>query len=77
MVQGVKQRPKTKKELQLRLFAGEDLSLEATSPLGHEYDGPISLAPDGPYYVVGPDPYTSRKWYAQLIVKGGKVERIV
>jgi hypothetical protein len=41
--------------------------LEATSVFGNEYDGPIENAPNGTYYVVGPDPYTSRKWYAQVI----------
>jgi hypothetical protein len=42
--------------------------LEATSIVGNEYDGRLSEAPAGKYYVVGPDPYTSRKWYAQIIV---------
>lgn len=41
--------------------------LQATSLFGDEYDGPIEDAPNGTYYVVGPDPYTSRKWYAQVI----------
>lgn len=49
------------------------LELEATSMFGNEYGGPVVDAPDGTYYVVGPDPYTSRKWYAQVIVRAGKV----
>jgi hypothetical protein len=49
-------------------------SLEATSIFGNEYDGPITFAPAGDYFVVGPDPYTSRKWYAHINVKSdGKV----
>jgi hypothetical protein len=42
------------------------VSLEATSVFGNEYDGPLDLAPDGTYTVVGPDPYTSRRWYANI-----------
>jgi hypothetical protein len=48
--------------------------LEATSIFGNEYDGPVSSAPVGDYFVVGPDPYKSRKWYARITVgQGGKV----
>jgi hypothetical protein len=41
---------------------------------GNEYDGALDHAPDGTYYVVGPDPYKSRKWYAQVIKQGGTVK---
>lgn len=30
------------------------------------------LDPQYTYQVVGPDPYTSRKWYASVVVKNGK-----
>jgi hypothetical protein len=54
--------------------AFDSASLEATSIFGNEYGGPLSEAPVGEYFVVGPDPYTSRKWYAHIIVKAeGKV----
>jgi len=67
-------RPKTKKELKEAIQTNpDDVSLEATSMFGNEYSGSISNAPDGKYYVVGPDPQVSRKWYAQIIVSGGKV----
>ena len=42
------------------------MRLEATSLFGGEYDGPLLAAPPGVYYIVGPDPYTSRKWYGQI-----------
>lgn len=49
-------------------------SLEATSVFGNEYDGPVSAAPAGDYFVVGPDPYKSRKWFAHITIKAdGKV----
>jgi hypothetical protein len=47
--------------------------LEATSFAGTEYDGTIDDAPAGKYYVVGPCPYTARKWYAQVVVTADKV----
>lgn len=47
--------------------------LEATSMFGNEYDGRVTDAPDGEYYVVGPDPHTSRKFYGIITVTAGKV----
>jgi len=47
--------------------------IEATSIFGNEYDGPVDEAPDGEYYLVGPDPYTKRTWYGTLTVKGDKI----
>lgn len=38
-----------------------------TSMYGPEYTG------DGTYTVVGPDPYTNRRWYGQITVTGGVV----
>lgn len=41
--------------------------LEATSMFGNEYDGSLENAPKASaFYVVGPDPRTSRKWYATI-----------
>lgn len=53
------------------------VSLEATSFFGNEYDGPVSGAPQGTYTFVGPNPYTSRKFYGNIIVSGsvGAIDR--
>jgi hypothetical protein len=69
------ERPRTKKELSGFIGAGNtrDVSLEATSLFGNEYDGPLCNAPDGSYHVVGPDPYTKRSWYATITVNGESV----
>lgn len=65
-------RPKSKKQVKELVAQGEKVILEATSVFGNEYGGPVSDAPDGTYYFVGPDPYTSRKFYGSITVKGGK-----
>lgn len=44
------------------------IELIATSIFGNEYGGPLDEAPADMYFVTGPDPATSRKWYAQIIV---------
>lgn len=44
--------------------------MQETSMFGPEYKG------DGVYTVVGPDAYTSRKWYGQLTVKSGQVVKV-
>jgi hypothetical protein len=36
------------------------------------YSGPVTDAPDGTYTFVGPDPYTSRKFYGTITVRDGK-----
>lgn len=68
-------RPATKKALKAAI--AEDpgsVNLEATSMFGNEYSGPVAAAPDGNYFVVGPDPYTSRKWYGKITVASGTVK---
>lgn len=51
---------------------GYSVVIEATSLFGNEFDGSLNQAlredpPNhGPFYLVGPDPRTSRKWYANL-----------
>ena len=49
------------------------LVIEATSLFGNEFDGSLSQAMTsthklrhGPFYIVGPDPRTSRKWYLTI-----------
>lgn len=68
-------RPKSKKEIRELVKEGkaDQVSLEATSMFGNEYDGPVSEAPDGTYTFVGPDPYTKRMFYGNIVKKGGKV----
>lgn len=79
MTQGVfvnGSRPKTKKALKDQIQKinedGDPFSvvIQATSLFGNEFDGSLAkaLRDDnlGPFYIVGPDPYTSRKWYANI-----------
>jgi hypothetical protein len=62
-------RPKTKKALKAAIADDPvTVTLEAPSMFGDEYSGAVTSAPPGMYYVVGPDPYTSRKWYATIAV---------
>ena len=69
-------RPKTKKAIREAIASGKRVSLEATSMMGNEYSGPISEAPDGTYFFVGPCPYTSRKFYGKII-KSGVIVKVV
>lgn len=65
-------RAKTKKALKEAVAQDpSSVRLEATSVFGNEYDGPLDEAPDGQYYVVGPDPYNKRNWYATLRIGKG------
>ena len=72
-MQGIYERPRTKKALREMISQGKRVTLEATSIMGNEYDGPLDRAPDGRYYVVGPNPHTARNWYAQIIKLGDKI----
>lgn len=65
-------RYKTKKALKEAVATSADPILESTSMFGG-IGGPFSELPDGTYTVVGPDPYKSRKWYANIIIRGSKV----
>ena len=58
----------SKKEL--KGLVGNEPNFEETSMFGAEYKG------DGRYAVVGPDPYRSRKWYATVHVKDGKIAKV-
>jgi hypothetical protein len=54
--------------------APQTVSLEATSFIpGTEFNGPVTDAPTGSYYFVGPDPETARKFYGSVIVRDGKI----
>jgi hypothetical protein len=66
-------RPKSKKAIKEALANGDEVSLEATSVFGNEYDGDVRTAPDGAYTFVGPDPYRARNFYGNFEVKAGKV----
>lgn len=79
MTQGVfihGSRPPTKKYLKAAIDTinegGDPYSvvIEATSLFGNEFSGSLAMAlrenQYGPFYLVGPDPRTSRKWYANL-----------
>jgi hypothetical protein len=80
MTQGIYikgRRPKSKKEIKEAIVADpSQVSVEATSWYGNEYDGPMHQAPYGlRIYFVGPDPYTNRRFYGSIEVteKGYKV----
>lgn len=67
-------RPRSKKAIKEAVSSGHPaVNLEATSMFGNEYDGPLRTAPDGTYTFVGPDPYTSRKFYGTITKSNGKV----
>ena len=66
-------RPTSKKQVKECVAQGKVVILEATSLFGNEFGGDVIDAPDGTYYFVGPDPYTSRKFYGQIIVAGDKI----
>jgi len=61
-------RYKTKKEL--KAAKGQPLDYIETSLFGREYN------PDGQFCVVGPCPYTNRKWYATVTMKDGKIAAV-
>jgi hypothetical protein len=66
-------RPKSKKAIKEALIAGDEVSLEATSIFGYEYDGLVADAPEGNYTFVGPDPHNKRNFYGTMTVRSGKV----
>lgn len=68
-------RPRTKKELRAAISTDPArVIIEATSIFGGEHDGPADEIPEGrTAYIVGPDPYRARNWYATLDRKGDRV----
>ncbi|MCP4902632.1 MAG: hypothetical protein GY906_37180 [bacterium] len=73
MTQGIYvdfKRPKSKKQVKEMVKENPArVSLEATSPFGNEYDGPLDRAPAGYYVFVGPDPSRSRKFFGEITKK--------
>lgn len=61
-------RYKTKKELRENI--GKPLRYIETSMFGEEYKA------DGTLYVVGPDPYNNRKWYAEVTMENGLIKKV-
>jgi hypothetical protein len=63
---------KSKKALREALAESmENVVLEATSlNASNEFDGRVSDAPNGRYYIAGPDPHNKRHWYATIDVSG-------
>lgn len=60
---------KSKKALKEEHMYTEFQPIE-TSMFGPEYKG------DGTYVVVGPDPYTNRKWFAEVKVEKGMIVKV-
>ncbi len=68
-------RPKSKKAVREAIAADPSrVTIEATSMFGNEYDGPVADAPNGRYTFVGPDPYTSRKFYGTIVKTGDSIK---
>lgn len=61
-------RYKSKKELKENI--GKSLNYIETSMFGEEYQS------DGTFCVVGPCPYTNRKWYATVTMEDGKIKKV-
>jgi hypothetical protein len=59
---------KTKKALKDAVKAKPaNVYLYATSNMGPKFNGLVSELPDGvTFLVIGPDPYNSRDWYANI-----------
>ena len=69
------ERPRSKKQVKETVATDSArVLLEATSLFGNEYDGPVSEAPDGKYYFVGPDPYRKRNFYGTIEKLGDKIK---
>lgn len=59
---------KSKKELKENI--GKPLNYIETSVFGVEYKA------NGTFCVVGPDPYRSRKWFAEVTMENGLIKRV-
>lgn len=59
---------KTKKDLKAAI--GKPLRYVETGMMGSEYTS------NGSFLVVGPCPYTNRKWYAKVTMRDGKIESV-
>lgn len=63
----------SKKAVREAVAANQSVRLVATSFFGNEFDGDVNNAPNGTYFIVGPDENTRRNFFGQIIVKDGKV----
>lgn len=54
----------------LKESVGKPLRYIETSIFGAEYKS------NGRFAVVGPDPYTNRKWYAEVTMKDDKIVKV-
>lgn len=59
---------KTKKELRGNI--GKPLSYIETSMFSTEY------RPNGTLYLVGPDPYKNREWFASVVMANGIIQKV-
>ena len=67
-------RPTSKKAVKEAVANGEDVVLEPTSMFDHPGNFTVQQLRQGETaYFVGPDPYTSRKFYGTIEVRNGKV----
>jgi len=67
-------RIQTKKALREELLSGNPVVFDSTSPLGPRNNEEIMSTDIGEdtLSVIGPDPFTNRKWYATVTVFCGK-----
>lgn len=69
------ERPKSKKAVKEAAAADPtSVQIEATSMFDNEYNGTLADMPDGSVHFVGPDPYTSRKFYGTITKTGDKIK---
>lgn len=69
------QRPTSKKMVKEAVAADpRSVRLQGTSMTGTDFDGLVADAPMGTYHFVGPDPYTSRKFYGTVLVSPAGVK---
>jgi len=59
---------KTKKNLKENI--GKELRFIETSIFGNEFKE------NGTFCVVGPDPYRSRKWFAEVTMENGLIKKV-
>lgn len=59
-----------KSKAELKKSVGQPLDYIETSLFGPEYK------PNGTFPVVGPCPYTNRKWYAQVTMENDLIKKV-
>ncbi len=69
-------RPKSKKAIREALKTEpHKVTLERTAFMGNEYGGPVLDMPENVRQTfVGPDPYTSRKFYGSMLRSGTTIK---